>query len=132
MKKLLFLCLALGGCVAMEEGQKTFYWERPNTGVAWFAKDHNECMLEADMFPFEWPGWPWDWGEPKPLNLRFDNNSANGVWAQFIPYPGAKPVYVNYVPGDWSVDYNHYQDCMENRHYTQRQAPRIHYQVFPQ
>ncbi len=132
MKKIIFLCLVLGGCVHAEEGQKTFYWERPNTGVAWFAKDHNECMLEADKFPFEWPGWPWYWGKPKPLNLRFDNNSENGVWAQFIPYPGAQPVYVNYVPNDWSVSYNDYQDCMENRHYTQRKAPRVHYQVFSQ
>ena len=51
-----FLC----GCQAMMDnnGQKIFYWERPNTGVVWFAKDHRECMQEADIFPFEWPHIP--------------------------------------------------------------------------
>ena len=131
MKKILCLFLLLSGCVFVDEGQKTFYWQRPNTGINWFVKDHNECMKEADWFPFRWPGWPWDWGEQAPLNLRFDNDSGNGVWAQFIPYPGAQPVYVNYVSGDWSVDYGDYQDCMEDRHYTQRMAPRVDYQVFP-
>lgn len=132
MKKVLLSFLLLCGCVSNPEGQKTFYWERPNTGVAWFAKDHKECMIEADQFPFEWPGWPWEWGVPKKLNLRFDNDADNGVWAQFIPFPGAKPVYVNYISGDWSVDYDDYQRCMEDRHYSQRKAPRIHYQVFPE
>ena len=132
MKKILCMFLLLSGCSWVDEGQKTFYWQRPNTGVGWFAKDHNECMKEADWFPFRWPGWPWDWGEPQQLNLRFDNDSGNGIWAQFIPYPGAQPVHVNYVYGDWSVDYDDYQDCMEKRHYTQRMAPRVNYQVFPQ
>ena len=133
MKKWAFLlCLTLTGCAIPEDGQKTFYWQRPNTGVAWFAKDHKECMAEADQFPFEWPGMPWEWGDQQPLNLRFDNNSDKGIWAQFIPYPGAKPVYVNYASGDWSVDYDDYQKCMEDRHYFQRQRPRIGYQVFPQ
>ena len=132
MKKIFCLFLLLSGCSLVDSGQKTFYWQRPNTGVGWFAKDHNECMREADWFPLQWPGWPWDWGDQGPLNLRFDNNSGNGVWAQFIPYPGAQPVYVNYAYGDWSVDYDDYQDCMEKRHYTQRMAPRVNYQVFPQ
>ena len=135
MKKLFLLGLfCLGGCffVVQEdnrEGQKLFYWERPNTGVAWFAKDHRECMLEADTWPFEWPGFPW---EPEELKLRFDNDSENGVWAQFIPYPGAMPVHVNYAHADWSVDYDDYQRCMERRHYTQRKPAQVNYQVFPQ
>ena len=131
MKKLFCLFLLLSGCSLVDEGQKTFYWQRPNTGINWFAKDHNECMKEADWFPLQWPGWPWDWGEPGPLNLRFDNESGKGVWAQFVPYPGAQPVYVNYAYGDWSVDYDDYQDCMESRHYTQRMSPRVNYEVFP-
>jgi hypothetical protein len=130
MKKALCLLFLLSGCAVVEEGQKIFYWQRPNTGVAWFSKDHNECMKEADWFPFEWPGFPW--GTSKKLNLRFDNESANGVWAQFVPYPGAQPVYVNYASDDWSVDYDDYQQCMEARNYSQRMAPRVNYQVFPE
>ncbi|MBO7483718.1 MAG: hypothetical protein J6T55_01170 [Alphaproteobacteria bacterium] len=134
MKKIALISLfLLGGCYFVQgddrQGQKLFYWERPNTGVAWFAKDHRECMLEADKWPFEWPGWP---GRPEELKLRFDNNSENGIWAQFIPYPGAMPVHVNYVSGDWSVDYDDYQKCMERRHYTQRKPAQVNYQVFPQ
>lgn len=130
MKKILCLLFFLSGCAMVEEGQKTFYWQRPNTGVAWFAKDHNECMREADWFPIEWPEMPW--GSANKLDLRFDNASDKGVWAQFIPYPGAHPVHVNYASDDWSVDYDDYQQCMQARNYTQRKAPRISYQVFPE
>ena len=134
MKKFLLCSLfLLNGCYFFQadegEGQKLFYWERPNTGVAWFAKDHRECMTEADWWPFEFPTWPW---ETKKLNLKFDNDSENGVWAQFIPYPGAQPVHINYAMSDWSVDYDDYQECMERRHYTQRKPARVNYQVFPQ
>ena len=132
MKKTLCLMFLLSGCAVFEEGQKTFYWQRPNTGVAWFAKDHNECMNEADWFPFGWPEWPWTAGGNHKLNLRFDNESSSGIWAQFIPYPGAQPVYVNYASDDWSVDYDDYQQCMEARNYSQRMAPRVNYQVFPE
>lgn len=132
MKKALCLLFLLSGCAMIEEGQKTFYWQRPNTGVAWFAKDHNECMHESDWFPFEWPKWPWSEESPRKLNLRFDNESSSGIWAQFVPYPGAQPVYVNYASDDWSVDYDDYQRCMEARNYTQRMAPRVNYQVFPE
>ena len=134
MKKILFLMLLfLSGCYFVQEdereGQKVFYWERPNTGVTWFAKDHKECMQKADWWPFEWRGLPW---EPEELKLRFDNNSENGVWAQFIPHPGAMPVHVNYAVGDWSVDYDDYQQCMEKRHYTQRKPATVNFQVFPE
>ena len=136
MKKTLFLtCLlfVLSGCrwMAGDEGQKVFYWERPNTGVVWFAKDHRECMREADMFPFEWPSMPWGAPDaPKPLNLRFDNDAPSGVWAQFVPFPGAKPVFVNAVDDDWAVDYDAYEDCMTSRHYRQRLPATQNHQVF--
>lgn len=132
MKKALCLLFLLSGCAMIEEGQKTFYWQRPNTGVAWFAKDHNECMHESDWFPFKMPRWWWTYGRNYKLNLRFDNESSSGIWAQFVPYPGAQPVYVNYASDDWSVDYDDYQQCMEARNYSQRMAPRVNYQVFPE
>ena len=94
---LLLFPFALLGCQSMvgQEGQKVFYWERANTGVAWFAKDHRECMQEADLFPFEWPSLPLFSEKPPELKLRFDNDAPSGVWAQFVPYPGARPLYVN-------------------------------------
>ena len=121
------------GChwMAGGTGQKIFYWERPNTGVVWFAKDHRECLQEADLFPFEWPDF---WGENKyrALNLRFDNNSPTGVWAQFVPYPGAKPVYVNSAQDDCAVSYDDYEACMKARHYYERRPAVISTQVFQQ
>ena len=133
MRNFLFLGLfLLGGCWFVQQddrnGQKLFYWERPNTGVAWFAKDHKECMLEADTWPFEWPRWPW---ESEEIKLRFDNDSENGIQAQFIPYPGAMPVHVNYAPADWSVDYDTYEACMLDRHYHERLPATQNRQVFP-
>ena len=100
-----------------QEGQKMFYWERPDTRVALFAKDHRECMIEADTGPFKKAGWRL---ESKELNLHFDINSDKGVWAQFVPYPGAQPVHVNYVHADRLMDYEKYKQCMKMREYEER------------
>ncbi len=136
MRKFVWICFAtltLASCQFMmgEEGQKVFYWQRANTGVAWFAKDHRECLQEADLFPFEWPSIPLFSEKPKDLKLRFDNDAPSGVWAQFVPFPGAQPVYVNSAENDWSVDYTSYQECMEGRHYHQRLPATQNRQVFP-
>ncbi len=134
-QKLLFLCmglclLCLTACGG--DGQKVFYWERPNTGAVWFARDHNYCLQQADYWPFEWPGLPWGWGTPPDLELRFDNESDHGIWAQFVPMPGAQPVYVNSVAGDWSMSYDDYEACMEARDYVQRKPATQNRQVFYQ
>ena len=132
LKMMLFLGLCLLGLSACGGGQKVFYWERPNTGAVWFARDHNYCIGEADFWPFEWPGLPWGWGAPPELNLRFDNDSDHGVWAQFVPMPGAQPLYVNTPVGDWSVSYDQYEACMEERDYVQRKPATQNRQVFYQ
>lgn len=128
---LMFLLLC--GCRAMveNEGQKVFYWERANTGIVWFAKDHRECLQEADLFPFAWPSLPLFSEKPKELKLRFDNDAPSGVWAQFVPYPGARPLYVNSAEDDWAVDYQAYEECMTARHYHHRLPPTQNRQVFP-
>ena len=134
MKKVLKKCLVglslilMSGCAG--EGQHMYYWERPNTGAVWFARDHNECLAIADMWPYEWPGMPWGWGAPKQLELRFDNDSDHGIWAQFVPFPGAQPVHVNSVAGDWSISYDDYEECMMERNYTQRRPVKVDKQVF--
>ncbi len=113
-------------------GQKVYYWERPNTGSVWFARDHRQCLAESDYWPFEWPGLPWGWGTPPELKLRFDNNSDSGIWAQFRPFPGAQPIYVNSVQNDWSMSYQDYEACMEARDYIQRKPATQQRQVFYQ
>lgn len=118
----------LSGC----GGQTVFYWERPNTGATWFAKDHTECLRKADFWPYYWPGWPWGWQKEPDPNLRFDNDAANGIWASYVPYPGAQPLYVNSLRGDWSMSPSWYRRCMEDRGYYQTQPPEQNRQVFPQ
>lgn len=122
--------LMLSACGS--DGQHIYYWERPNTGVVWFARDHSECLASADMWPYEWPGMPWGWGTPKDLNLRFDNDADHGIWAQYIPFPGAQPVHVNSVAADWSMSYSDYEECMLQRHYTMRRPVKVDNQVFYQ
>jgi len=130
----LALCLsALAACGG--GGQRVYYWERQNTGAVWFARDHNYCLARADYWPWTWPGWPWQWGHDTynpDLNLRFDNDSESGIWAQFRPMPGAQPVYVNSVAADWSMSYSDYESCMEARDYVQRKPATQNRQVFYQ
>ena len=122
----------LGVSACGSDGQKIFYWERPNTGAEWFVRDHKYCLREADYWPFRWPGMPWEWGGEPELELRFDNDADSGIWAQFRPMPGAQPVYVNSVEGDWSMSYDDYESCMEARDYVQRKPATQNRQVFYQ
>ncbi len=120
--------LLLSACGS--NGQHMYYWERANTGVVWFARDHNECLAVADMWPYQWPGMPWGWGTPPNLDLRFDNSSDHGIWAQFIPFPGAQPLHVNSKVADWSMSYDDYEECMLSRNYVLRRPVQIDNQVF--
>ena len=136
MKKLGMIIMVVAGLLGLtacsDGGQKVFYWERPNTGAIWFVRDHNYCLKQADYWPFRWPGMPWTWGREPDLELRFDNDADSGIWAQFRPMPGAQPVYVNSVEGDWSMSYDEYEECMEARDYVQRKPPTQNRQVFYQ
>ena len=136
MKKLVMVIMLgislLGLSACGGDGQKVFYWERPNTGAVWFVRDHNYCLRQADYWPFRWPGMPWGWGKEPDLDLRFDNEADSGIWAQFQPMPGAQPVYVNSVAGDWSMSYDDYEECMESRDYVQRKPATQNRQVFYQ
>jgi len=128
---LLGLCLMgtveLTGCSG---GQTVFYWQNLKVGGEWFARDHSQCLAEADFWPWTAPSWPLG-SEPLP-ELRFDNNSDNGIWANFIPYPGAQEVYVNSLVDDWSMSPSSYESCMEDRGYTQRKPSKKGYQVLPE
>lgn len=129
-KKGFFLLFLLTAC---GNGQHLFYWERPETGAMWFARDHAECLEKSDFWPYTWPGSPVNWGSGyNKYNLRFDNNARNGIWAEFLPYPGAQPVYVNSLKGDWSMSPSIYEKCMEDRGYIQVAPASVNRQVFPE
>jgi len=120
----------LGACTG---GQHIFYWDRPETGSIWFAKDHAECIHRADYWPYVWK-WPWEWSltERRKYNLRFDNDAGNGIWAQYVGIPGTQPVYVNALYGDWSVSADKYRECMLNRGYKEVYPSVQNRQVFPE
>lgn len=138
MKKVYMLlsCLTLLALTACGGGQTMFYWERPNTGAQWFVRDHNQCLRASDWWPYYMPGWtwsgPWGWGTPPDYDLRFDNDASNGIWAEFTPFPGAQPVYVNSLRGDWSMSPSTYEKCMEAREYRQYKPKTKGREVFQQ
>ena len=104
---------------ACDGGQAIFYWEKPDTGPVWFAKEHNECLKEADYWPWRWPTWPLD--TERVPELRLDNDSDKGIWANFVPYDGAQPVYVNSLQNDGTMSPSTYKRCMLNKGYIERQ-----------
>ena len=118
----------LAGCGY--KGQTIFFWEKSDVGPIWFAKDHNECLAAADWWPWQMPAWPP--GSNRLPELRFDNNADNGIWANFVPYPGAQPVYVNSLVNDSTMSPSTYESCMEDKGYTQRQPKIVCKQVLPE
>ncbi len=128
--KLFFYLSFLNLLVACGGGQTTYYWYKQGIGPQWFARDHNQCLAEADYWPWTLPAWP-PGTEPLP-KLRFDNDSNNGIWASVIPYPGAQPVYVNSLLDDWSMIPSVYKKCMKNKGYIERAPAQKSRQVFPE
>lgn len=125
---LTFLGISLTGCGG--GGQSIFFWQKEGVGPTWFAKEHSECLAQADWWPWSMPAWP-PMTEKLP-ELRFDNNASNGIWANFIPYPGAQPVYVNSLANDSTMSASSYRRCMEKKGYVQRQPMIKRRQVLPE
>lgn len=108
----LFATVLLANCTQ----QTMYHWHKPETGMTQFVQDHNACLCAADMFP---------WTSPQILhpteqyNTRMKNNRSGGIWASYIPYQGAQPVYVNSFMNDSSMIRPLYASCMERRGYRQ-------------
>ena len=125
MKKALLslsLIVLLSACAG--RGQLVYHWERYNTGIDKFARDHNSCMHEAESFSMM-PRLRTLWhsmfySEETTLYTRADWDADKGIWATFIPYPGAQPLILNYLRDDSNVDADDYSDCMYKRGYTPR------------
>lgn len=124
MKKALTLLsvFLLGSCTFFSkgEGQVIFHWERPNTGVQKFSRDHSECMREAEDFKFIPSIKNWFYSEEARYDLRADWHSEKGIWASYVPYWGAQPLLVNSIRDDQDSSPKEYRECMEKRGYTHR------------
>ncbi len=102
---------------ACSSGQDTFYWYRPQTGINYFAKDHNACLYQSDNWPYEWPNMDFP-PSPETFDLKLRSVAEDGIWAYYVALPGSQPVYVNSkVQGQWSMSGNEYAECMRELGY---------------
>ncbi len=125
MKKVLFLILIIltfPACswLSKGQGQVIYHWERPNTGVSKFSRDHSECMRVAEDFKFLPSIKNWFYSEEVRLDIRADWHSEKGIWASYVPYEGAQPLMVNSIRDDKDSSPRKYRICMEKRGYTRR------------
>lgn len=125
MKKAFLLITTLvliSGCTLFSsgKGQVIYHWQKANTGAAKFARDHSECMREAEDFKFLPSIKNWFTSEEVRYDIRADWHSEKGIWASYVPYPGAQPVVVNSIREDKDSSPRKYRKCMESRGYTHR------------
>lgn len=120
------LTLALASCATSQEdpkGVNIYHWERANTGVYKFSRDHSECMRVAEnwrLFPTirEIKGWLTT--EEAQYHINVDWHAERGIWASYVPYPGSMPLMVNTAADDKDSDPKKYRICMENKGYLHR------------
>lgn len=125
-KNLLFpviFAFALSSCTYLTKGsgQVVYHWEKDNTGVEKFSRDHAECLIEAKEFSFIPDFRMWFYTEETKLNTRFDGKSDKGIWASYIPYAGAQPILVNSRTKDEDINPPKYRKCMESKGYWRRE-----------
>lgn len=122
MYRTLIFCLALGGCTVFSQGkgQVIYHWEKVNTGVEKFSRDHSECMREAEDFKFIPSIKNWFISEEVRYDIRADWYAEKGIWASYVPYWGAQPVLVNSIRDDTDSNPRKYRKCMEAKGYTHR------------
>ena len=119
---IIFSGLLLSSCswFSRGEGQVIYHWERENTGVEKFARDHSECMRQAEDFKLLPDVRTWFFSEEVKMNICPDWHSEKGIWASYVPYPGAMPVMVNSLRNDYDSSPKKYRLCMEDRGYWHR------------
>lgn len=82
---IIFSGLLLSSCswFSRGEGQVIYHWERENTGVEKFARDHSECMRKAENIRL--PDFrTWFYSEEVKLDIRADWHAEKGIWASYI------------------------------------------------
>lgn len=116
--------LAMTACTSVYEddaqGQVVYHWERPRTGVIKFSRDHSECLRAAENWSWTPDINSWFYSEEAKLDIRADWHAERGIWATYVPYPGAQPLIVNSLRDDENIKPKAYRECMENRGYAHR------------
>ncbi len=122
MKKPYFViaALLLSACASTPKGQVVFHWDRYNTGGVKFSRDHSECMRQAEALKF-FPNFrSWFYTEEQRYEIAVKWYKEHGIWASFVPYPGAMPIMVNSVRDDTDASPRKYQKCMLQKGYVER------------
>ena len=86
MKKLslTLLVFLLAACGSTTRGQVVFHWDRYNTGGLKFARDHSECMREAEAFKLLPNFKSWFYTEEQRYNIVVKWHKEHGIWASFV------------------------------------------------
>lgn len=117
---LLFFLVAACSSFSEGKGQVIYHWERANTGITKFSRDHSECMREAEATKFLPNFKSWFYSEEVRYDIRADWHADKGIWASYVPYIGAQPLVVNSIRDDRDSSPRKYRICMEKRGYTHR------------
>ncbi len=59
--------------------------------------------------------------EETKLDTRADWKSSKGIWASYVPYPGAQPLIVNSRYDDDDISPKNYRKCMQSKGYWARE-----------
>ncbi len=106
------------------DGQVIYHWQRHGTGVQRFVKDHDYCMEESESFEvmpnFRVIFHNMFYTEEKKLDVKADWDAQSGIWASYIPYPGADPLIFNSLKKDDNNSPKEYSLCMRKKGYTNR------------
>ncbi len=114
-----FAVVTLGAC-SKGKGQVIYNWEKENTGVAKFSRDHSECLREAEGW-FYIPDFSnWFYSEEYRYDIHVDWHKEKGIWASYVPYRGASPLLVNSIRDSERSDPKTYRLCMEKKGYWHR------------
>ncbi|MCQ2966658.1 MAG: hypothetical protein MJ250_08000 [Alphaproteobacteria bacterium] len=122
----------LTGCTM---GMRVYYWEvsdpgqygEKRVGGTQFVRDHNACLRKSDYWPFEF--WPFSktsiFQSPETLDLKL--NLKEGIWANFSPYEGSMPIFVNDAHPSITKFFWRYSLCMKMSGYKERMPYKEHF-----
>src|SRR5574344_144747 len=115
--------LFLSACNSLRgdgQGQVIYHWERENTGIQKFSRDHSECLKSAESW-WHWPDFSsWLYTEEYRYNIVVDWHKDKGIWSSYVPYRGASPLLVNSIRDTADSDPRTYRLCMEAKGYWHR------------
>ncbi|MFI3241823.1 MAG: hypothetical protein R3Y43_04575 [Alphaproteobacteria bacterium] len=106
------------------EGQIVYHWERRETGIEKFSRDHSQCLKFAENFKLFPDVSSWFYTEEAKNNIIVDWHSQKGVWATYVPYRGAQPLIINSLVDDAEISPKKYRICMEDMGYINRVGER--------